>query len=399
MEIYKTIKLRINCNEYDLKRLEICNKESAHIWNLCIKENKMNFEKNKELLSKGDLQSFVKKIDVSTICAFNKTFVSRRVFEAYKAISKARKSGRKDLYYPYKDKKFFPTEWDSYRMHFNYADNIIYLATARYIGNDGKPHNGKQIVLKFKTPIPHNIKTLKLVYEHGHYYACISYLIEVKEKKPFFSNKASIDLGEIHAITSVDNNRNQLIITGRKIRSIKQFRNKRQAELRSKMDRCKKGSRQYNKYRIAYAKIKSKCRKQLDYHIHKLTRMYTNWAIEKGISVVYCGDVTGIEYGTNAKGNSFTRQKINQWEYGKIMRLLEYKLRLEGIQFEKVDESYSSQICPCCGFKNKPKNRNYRCDNCEEEFHRDIVGAWNILSNNCKLDFTPSNYTKYLRIA
>lgn len=210
-------------------------------------------------------------------------------------------------------------------------------------------------------------------------------------------NIASIDLGEIHAITSTTNNADQLIITGRKIRSIKQFRNKKQAELRSKMGKCKKGSRQYKKYRLAYAKIKYKCRRQLDYLTHKLTRIYVDWAKEKGISLVACGDVTGIEKESN-KGKNIN-QKLNQWEYGRIMWLLQYKLEREGIEFKKVNEAYTSQICPCCGFKNKPLNRNYRCKNCKSEFHRDVVGDYNILKQNTDKDIeSPHNIIKYLRI-
>lgn len=399
MEQYRTVKLLINCSRSDYKRLQECNKESAMVWNFCIQKNKEIFETKQKLFSKHDLFKLVQSFDAKIICAFNKQYTAEKVFDAFRAISKARKAGRSELKYPYRIKKFYPTEWNYNFLFPNYTDNTISLTTARYIDDKGKKRNGKQIKLKFKTPIPQNIKTLKLVYEHGKYYACISYLVEVEEKQPASNNVASIDLGEIHAITSVSDQQDQLIITGRKIRSIKQFRNKKQAELRSKMDKCTKYSRQWHKYNRAWQYIKSKTRRQLDYHIHKLTRMYTNWAVEKGISAVYCGDVTGIEYGTNEKGSAITRQKINQWEYGKIMRLLEYKLGLEGIKFFKVDEMYSSQICPSCGFKNKPTNRNYKCDNCEEEYHRDIVGAWNILNMNHKLSFVPNNNIKYLRIA
>jgi putative transposase len=375
----------------------MCNKESAMIWNKCIEANNKLYEENKKLHNRNSFFTLVKDIETEVICSNNKQTVAKRVIDAYKAISKARKAGRVDEKYPYKIKKYFPTEWDYNYLFCDYNKNEISLTVSRFTDANGVARNGKQIRLKFKTSIPQNIKTLKLIYEGGRYYACISYLTDVEEKQPSFSNVAAIDLGEIHAITSVTDQQDQLIITGRKIRSIKQFRNKKQAELRSKMDKCKKYSRQWKKYNRAWQYIKSKTRRQLDYHIHKLTRMYTDWAKEKGISLVYCGDVTGIDVGSN-KGTN-VNQKLSQWEYGLIMELLDYKLRLEGIRFIKVNESYSSQICPSCGFKNKPTNRNYCCSNCEEEYHRDIVGAWNILNMNHKLDFVPSRNTKYLRIS
>lgn len=397
MEQYRTIKLKINCSKSDYKRLQQCNKESASIWNECIASNKNLFKKESKLLSKRELQDLVKDINTNIICSNSKKYVSIKVFDAYKAISNARKAGRKELNYPWKIKKFYPTEWDYQYLFCDYEKNEVKLTTTRYIGEDNKPHNGKQIKMKFKTPIPKRIQTLKLLYDNG-FYACISYIVEIEEKVITTNNFASIDLGEIHSITSIDNNNNQLIITGRKIREIKQFRNKKQAELRSKIDKCKKGSKQRKKYTRALYNIKTKCRKQLDYCVHTTTKMYTDWAVEKGISAVYIGDVTGIE--TKVKSNSNVNQKLNQWEYGFIIKLLEYKLNNQGIQMIKVSEAYSSQTCPCCGIRHKPINRNYVCNNCGSEYHRDIVGAWNILNMNTAEQLElPEGNIKYLRIS
>jgi len=400
--IYNTIKLKISCNKSDFKRLEQCNKESAHIWNLCVSKNNEYYQNNKKLLSIKEIRNIAKQEKTNIICAFNKQTIANKLIEAYKAISKARKAGRIDEKYPYKIKNYYPTEWNYNFLFPDYKNNLILLTTTRYIDEKDKKRNGKQIKLKFKTSIPQNIKTLKLIYENNCYYACISYLVEVEEKQVNTQNMASIDLGEIHSIVSVDNNNNQLIITGRKIRSIKQFRNKKLAELKSKMANCKKGSRQYKKYQKALNYIKNKTKQQIHYYLHKLTRLYTNWAIEKGISVVYIGDVTGIEQNTkeNHIGNSNIRQKISQWNYGKIINLLQYKLNLEGIRVKLVNEQYSSQICPNCFNLNKPIKRNYNCNNCNSKFHRDIVGAWNILNFNYdnKLEL-PNNKIKYLRIS
>ena len=398
MKQYKTIKLKIKCNKTDLNKLQQCNIESAMIWNFCIEKNNELYKLKKVLYSKEKLRDFIKCYSTNIICSCNKQVIIDKIIDAYKAISHARKAGRNDLKYPWKYKKFYPTEWNYQFLFPNYNKNEIKLTTARFIGEDEKPHNGKQIRLKFKTTIPQNIQTLKLIWDNG-FYACISYLVDIEEKIIDSNNVASIDLGEIHAITSIDNNNNQLIITGRKIREIKQFRNKKQAELRSKIDKCKKGSKQRSKYNKALNYMKSKCRKQLDYCVHKLTKVYTDWAVEKGISAVYVGDVTGIEIGSN-KGKN-VNQKLNQWEYGNIMKLLNYKLSNAGIKMIKVSEAYSSQICPCCGFKHKPKNRNFICGNCESIFHRDIVGAWNILRSNYNDNILklPDGNIKYLCIA
>jgi hypothetical protein len=63
------------------------------------------------------------------------------------------------------------------------------LTTARYIGEDNKSHNGKQLKLKFKTSIPQNIQTLKLVWDNG-FYTYISYLVDIEESETKMEKKS-----------------------------------------------------------------------------------------------------------------------------------------------------------------------------------------------------------------
>uniref|UniRef100_UPI0028AEC76A transposase n=1 Tax=Siminovitchia terrae TaxID=1914933 RepID=UPI0028AEC76A len=72
---------------------------------------------------------------------------------------------------------------------------------------------------------------LSIAYEDGR---------EVKENQ--FVNRAAIDVGEIHTITAVAENGENLIITGRHLRSIHRLCNKKLSELQRKMSKCTKGS-------------------------------------------------------------------------------------------------------------------------------------------------------------
>jgi len=56
-----------------------------------------------------------------------------------------------------------------------------------------------------------------------------------------------------------------------------------------------------------------------------------------------------------------------------------YKAQLLGIEVELVSEEYTSQVCPVCGSKNHAVGRNYECKSCGFRYHRDGVGAINIL--------------------
>ncbi|MCB0082702.1 MAG: transposase, partial [Caldilineaceae bacterium] len=52
----------------------------------------------------------------------------------------------------------------------------------------------------------------------------------------------------------------------------------------------------------------------------------------------------------------------------------------EGMRVVVQDERYTSQTCPNCQNRHKPRGRNYRCPSCGIQAHRDVVGQVNILS-------------------
>jgi putative transposase len=56
---------------------------------------------------------------------------------------------------------------------------------------------------------------------------------------------------------------------------------------------------------------------------------------------------------------------------------------MEGEDIVVVEEngSYTTQLCPKCESKHKPKDRNYICPVCGFSYHRDGVGAVNYLAS------------------
>ncbi len=58
--------------------------------------------------------------------------------------------------------------------------------------------------------------------------------------------------------------------------------------------------------------------------------------------------------------------------------MLEHKAELFGISVVKISESYTSKTCQICGKENKPDGRNYKCQSCGFEYHRDAVGVIDI---------------------
>ncbi|ATF13593.1 transposase [Brevibacillus brevis X23] len=394
---YRTINVPVRCSSHDLKYLYGLNKKSAYVWNLCLElATKYSEENDGKWISRNDLQKATKKcIDLH---AKGIHYVAHKYLFARDGALQSKKKGILNVKYPWKKKKYFNTGWDSQSIKVDYAKGKIYLSKPDYIDTHDNLRRSKPVVCLSKS-LPQNIVQVELKYDKRLYLS-----IKYKEKASYIQvkskNTAAIDLGEIHSITSIDNSGNAIIITGRKMRSIKQHRNKQQAKIYKRMSKCKKGSSQRRKYIRAMSKLKVRYENKVNDCVHKISKLYLDYCLENQISTVYYGDLDGVTRSTrkNDKGNTFVRQKLSQWNYGELMNQLKNKLTRYGIKLVKVKEYYTSSKCPACKNINKPIKRNYDCT-CGYKQHRDIVGAINILNDNHSTNLTHYTSKKYLQIA
>lgn len=366
------------------------------MWNLCIKLDKEFQEHHGKFINQSQLQKQTKKcvpLNSKNIqhVVHKYLFARDNMFKSIKA--KHENSHKVKL--PYKQKKYFTSGWDYQAIKVDYDKGVIKLSKANLIVN------GKRIIKPVKCyakSIPKNIVEIELIWR-GRLLLAIKYKEQAEYSQIDSNNSAAIDLGEMHSITSIDNNGNAIVITGRLMRSFKRFRNKEQAKLRSKMSRCIKGSKQYKKLHKALNKVKYKTDRKINDSLHKITKHYVDYCIMNDISKVYYGDLDSLTRNSkkNNIGHTFTRQKINQWDYGKLIDILEVKLSRYSIEMIMVKEYYTSQKCPNCKELNKPSGRNYTCK-CGYIQHRDIVGSINILNDNDNRDVKYYTNLKYLQI-
>jgi len=374
-----------------------CNKYSAIIWNNCVKADKKYYEINKKYLTQSELQFMMKKT-VPHILANSINMVIIKYISARDAMwSKTNHENSNKVKLPYKEKKFYNTGWTQQNIKI-YKDKG-YLTLAKPVLPDEQGINRKQKPLKCHIKnIPENIVEIELIYRNKLYL-----IIKTKQENDNVliqsENEASIDLGEIHSITSIDNNENAIIITGRKLREIKQLRNKHIGKLKSRRSKCVKGSRQYKKYSKAIWKLKYKTDNKIKNYIHKIIKLYLDYCMENNISKVYYGDLDNCTRNTKKEKRSSkkVRQKLTQWNYRQLTQELINKLSRYGIQLVKVKEYYTSKKCPICGQLNTPKGRNYECE-CGYSMHRDVNGAINILNDNSNFKIHKYNNLKYLQI-
>lgn len=203
----------------------------------------------------------------------------------------------------------------------------------------------------------------------------------------------AIDPGIVHAMACVaegaDGKLHTLVVSGRLALSLKRDRNKRVGQLARLQSRCQKWSKRWRKLQRAKAKVKSKVDRRLRDLDHKTSRQAADFFGAHDADVIYLGDVCGIEAHTRQKmrASRSTRQQLSQWGRGRQERYLAEKSGPRDLV--RTDEAHTSQTCPACGTRRKVTGRSYRCRSCSFTWHRDGVGALNILSRGLHGAITP----------
>ena len=215
---------------------------------------------------------------------------------------------------------------------------------------------------------------VEMYFQRGSYYFSLVYKVHPPPKRE--TGKAvAIDMGEIHPIVSHDGE-HTIIYNGRALRATKQYINKFKAHIQSKMDRYKQRSNRWYRLKRIKAKILAKLNAQLKDAEHKITSRFISDCIKAKADTIVIGDLKGIR--KRAKFSKKSNQKVHQWAFARLQSMICYKAEMAGLKVEFVSEAYTSQTCPRCGNRKKPTNRNYHCNHCGFEYHRDGVGAINL---------------------
>ncbi|MEM5599279.1 transposase [Niallia circulans] len=294
--VYGTIIVPINCSKKDYKYLSNCNRLSAQVWNIVLGiADKFREENNGKWIDKNLLQRLTKKC--VPLHAKGIHHVVHKYLFAREAAVKAKQGNGVNNKYPHRKRQYFTTGWDSQSVRVK--GNHILLSKPEYTDKNGKVKRQKPLKLYVKS-IPDNIVEVELVYKKELMLA-IKYKDKSEKLQIKSNNHASIDLGEIHSITSIDSCGNAIIITGRKMRAIKQHRNKIQADIYRRMSKCKKGSNQYRKYLRALKNMKWKYDNKILDCIHKISKLYLDYCILNDVSTVYYGDLDSATRNTKRK--------------------------------------------------------------------------------------------------
>jgi IS605 OrfB family transposase len=172
------------------------------------------------------------------------------------------------------------------------------------------------------------------------------------------------------AITAVFDNGTERIYSGRLIMSIRRYWQKVRSKVKPPtMDHPRKSRR--------FRQMDRKESRQVNHLLHLMTTDFVRRCWKAGVNTIAIGDLTGIR--EQIDDGSTLNQRLHAWPYGKIVRMIEYKVSLYGIEVVKFSEAYSSQTCN--GGEVRKANRVLRgfywCD-CGWRAHADVNDAANL---------------------
>lgn len=203
----------------------------------------------------------------------------------------------------------------------------------------------------------------------GQYF--ISFIVHTDEQVPGFNkeiskeNSLGIDFGLKHFLN---------FSNGEKIDSPEYFKKAldKLAWEQRKLSKKKKGSKNKEKQRIKVAKVHQHISDQRQDFLHKLTTKL----VKESQFDVFCMEGLNL----NAMKKIWGR-KISDLSYHTFQSMLSYKCIKYGKKTIKIGRfEPSSQICSCCGHRQKIKlgERTYVCPKCGNKIDRDTNAALNI---------------------
>lgn len=272
---------------------------------------------------------------------------------------RARRKTDPNAHPPRRRRRFFKVQWKS---------SAIRVKDGKLILSNGK--GNEPLIIDWAWDVP---KLIEMGWDGKEYELRVCYAtgeVPVKES----GTVAGVDLGEIHLAVAHDGEKT-FIVNGRLLRSKRRYQNKLKASLSTLIDVKKRGSSRRRRLIRSKQKQLATLNNQIRDIQHKQTTKLVSTLHQRGVQTVVIGDIRDIrksaDYGKKAN------QKIHQMLHGQTRQMLTYKSVRLGMQVALQDERYTSQTCPQCGKRYKPKSRLYKCS-CGFRFHRDGVGSINI---------------------
>jgi putative transposase len=244
-------------------------------------------------------------------------------------------------------------------------------------GGKGKNKHFPDVVAKLTEEAPTGYRDVAISRDgQGHYYA--SFVHDEPEETCEHDGVLAIDLGVKTLATGVNEQGRFYHINGFKGG---RWYNRQLDKIRSKRDKCQKGSRRYKHLSQVYKRVSQQKRNKQQDSLHKASHLIAHKLVERTVVV---GDVSQrqmVMKEHRERNKHLNRAVFNEWGLYTFIQMLLYKCQLYGKDLQFLDERNTSKACSGCGnLKAMPLwKRTYHCEECGLILDRDENSAVNIL--------------------
>ena len=291
----------------------------------------LNYEKNYALLKLSEnykmlnsnmAQQILKEVDGS--------------FKSFFSLLKLAKKGK----YAFKDCKL-----PNYLPKDGYTTLVIGLVRLNgnklilpYSNTYKKTHKSVEITIP-PILLDKKVKEIRIIPKSNARFFEIQYVYEAEcvQRNLNNQNVLALDLGINNLVTAVSSKGKSFIIDGKRLKSINQWYNKRNAKLQSIKDKQCYGKNPTNRQK---AITRNRNNKVNDY-MNKVARRVIDYCISNDIGTLIVGYNETFQRDSNiGKANN---QNFVNIPYGKLRKKFEYLCQLNGIVYIKQEESYTSK--------------------------------------------------------
>jgi putative transposase len=246
-------------------------------------------------------------------------------------------------------------------------------------GGKGKNKHFPNVIARLTEEAPTEYKDVAISRDgQGHYSASFVHEVEEDIHKP--DGILAIDLGIKTLATGVNEQGRFYQIGGFKGH---RWYNRQLDKIRSKRDKCQKGSRRYKHLSHIYQRVSQRKRNKHQDCLHKASHLIAHKVVERTVVIGDLSQRQMVMKEHNARNSSRHRAVYNDWGLYRFVQMLRYKCVLYGKDLEILDERDTSKMCSGCKQKQDMPlwKRTYRCTNteCRLVMDRDNNSAVNIL--------------------
>ena len=228
-----------------------------------------------------------------------------------------------------------------------------------------------------------NFKTISFIPFYNRIKVVIAYETEELNTDLNLNDYLSIDLG-VNNLCSCVSKDDCFILNGKPLKSINQYFNKELSKLRS--ERPLKGKYQdfnYNSFKIKNLSLKRELK--ITDILHKASKYLVNYCVKHKIGTIVFG--RNKEWKDSIQLGKQTNQNFVSIPFYKLLKMLEYKCKMIGINLVTQEESYTSK-CDSLAFEEVKCHEKYKGSRIKrglflsslgKVLNADINGALNIL--------------------